>query len=129
MINRSLVGLWAIGTLLAIALLWSVAPSHSMELAQFKGTASYYGKQFEGRKTACGTHFARMGLTMASRTLPCFTIVQVCNLRNSRCVHLTVTDRGPYVAGRIADLSEAAAIILDFRDAGTAVVDIQRLSR
>jgi rare lipoprotein A len=68
-----------------------------------------YGSEFSGRKTASGEPFDPMGLTMAHRTLPFGTRVRVTNLANQRSVEVVVNDRGPFVAGRIADLSEAAA--------------------
>jgi rare lipoprotein A len=70
---------------------------------------SLYGKEFEGRKTASGEPFDPEALTMAHRTLPFGTRVRVTNLENRRSVEVVVNDRGPFVAGRIADLSLAAA--------------------
>ena len=64
---------------------------------------------FAGRKTASGDTFDPDALTMAHRTLPFGTKVRVTNLRNQRSVEVVVNDRGPAVAGRIADLSPAAA--------------------
>lgn len=68
-----------------------------------------YGGDFAGRKTASGEPFDPAALTMAHRTLPFGTHVRVTNLENHRSVEVVVNDRGPFVAGRIADLSEAAA--------------------
>jgi rare lipoprotein A len=68
-----------------------------------------YGEEFAGKKTASGEAFDPASLTMAHRTLPFGTRVRVTNLENERSVEVVVNDRGPYVAGRIADLSEAAA--------------------
>ena len=68
-----------------------------------------YGSDFAGRKTASGEPFDPTALTMAHRTLPFGTRVRVTNLENQRSVEVVVNDRGPFVAGRIADLSEAAA--------------------
>ena len=68
-----------------------------------------YGNDFAGKKTASGEPFDPGALTMAHRTLPFGTRVRVTNLENQRSVEVTVNDRGPAVAGRIADLSEAAA--------------------
>ena len=68
-----------------------------------------YGNEFAGRKTASGELFDPTALTMAHRTLPFGTRVRVTNLENQRSVEVVVNDRGPFVAGRIADLSEAAA--------------------
>ncbi len=68
-----------------------------------------YGAELAGRKTASGELFDPAGLTMAHRTLPFGTRVRVTNLANQRSVEVVVNDRGPFVYGRIADLSTAAA--------------------
>ena len=68
-----------------------------------------YGNEFAGRKTASGEPFDPAALTMAHRTLAFGTLVRVTNLQNQRSVEVVVNDRGPFVPGRIADLSEAAA--------------------
>ena len=83
-----------------------------------KGRVSWYGPGFHGRRTANGEVFDTNDLTMAHRTLPFGTEVRVTNLANGRSVVLRVNDRGPYVRGRIADLSHAAAARLDFVDDG-----------
>ena len=76
---------------------------------QQRGRISMYGNDFAGRKTASGESFDPTALTMAHRTLPFGTRVRVTNLENHRSVEVVVNDRGPFVSGRIADLSEAAA--------------------
>jgi len=68
-----------------------------------------YANDFAGRKTASGEPFNPTALTMAHRMLPFGTRVRVTNLENQRSVEVVVNDRGPFVSGRIADLSEAAA--------------------
>jgi len=77
--------------------------------AQQRGRISIYGNAFAGKKTASGALFDPMAFTMAHRTLPFGTRVRVTNLENQRSVEVVVNDRGPFVSGRIADLSEAAA--------------------
>lgn len=72
-----------------------------------------YGKAFSGKKTASGKPFDPAALTMAHRTLPFGTRVRVTNLENRRSVEVVVNDRGPFVSGRIADVSQAAARRLD----------------
>ena len=72
-----------------------------------------YGQEFSGKKTASGEPFDPTELTMAHRTLPFGTRVRVTNLENRRSVEVVVNDRGPFVPGRIADLSEAAASRID----------------
>ena len=88
------------------------APPSSGDTAistQQRGRISMYGNDFAGRKTASGEPFDPTALTMAHRTLPFGTRVRVTNLENQRSVEVVVNDRGPFVSGRIADLSEAAA--------------------
>jgi rare lipoprotein A len=73
------------------------------------GLASYYGKEFHGKKTASGEPFDMEALTAAHRTLPFNTTVKVTNTRNGKSVRVRINDRGPFIAGRIIDLSYAAA--------------------
>ena len=90
----------------------AAAPPSSGDTAistQQRGRISMYGNDFAGRKTASGEPFDPTALTMAHRTLPFGTRVRVTNLENQRSVEVVVNDRGPFVSGRIADLSEAAA--------------------
>ena len=85
------------------------APSPSTGTRSERGKISLYGKAFAGRKTASGDAFDPEAMTMAHRTLPFGTRVRVTNLENKRSVEVVVNDRGPFVDGRIADLSLAAA--------------------
>jgi len=80
------------------------------------GIASWYGKQFHGRMTASGEDFDMFELTAAHRRLPLGTYLRVTNLRNGKSVIVRVNDRGPYIEGRIVDLSYGAARMLNFRD-------------
>jgi rare lipoprotein A len=73
------------------------------------GKISYYGAKFAGRPTASGERFDPNAMTMAHKTLPFGSKVKVTNLSNQRSVILRVNDRGPHVAGRVADVSHAAA--------------------
>ena len=79
------------------------------------GRASWYGDQFQGQPTASGEAFDENQLTCAHRSLPLGSLVLVTNLRNHRSVIVRVNDRGPALAGRIVDLSRAAARLLGFR--------------
>ncbi|MGE5168762.1 MAG: septal ring lytic transglycosylase RlpA family protein [Rudaea sp.] len=88
-----------------------------------RGRVSLYGKAFDGKKTASGEPFDPEALTMAHRTLPFGTLVRVTNLENHRSVDVKVNDRGPFVAGRIGDVSLAAARKLGMVDDG--VIDAQ----
>jgi rare lipoprotein A len=74
-----------------------------------RGTASWYGPRFNGRRTASGERFDMREFTAAHRTLPFGTLVRVHSLVNGRDVDVRITDRGPYAGARIIDLSRAAA--------------------
>lgn len=86
------------------------------------GKASWYGPGFAGRRTACGQRFNPNALTAASKTHRCGSVVTVTNLRNHRSVLVTITDRGPFVRGRIIDLSKGAAAAIGMR--GTDPVSV-----
>lgn len=87
--------------------------------------ASWYGEQFHGRQAANGEIFDMDGLTAAHRTMPLGSIVRVVNLSNGKHLHVRITDRGPYVNGRILDLSRAAAVHLGMEQDGTARVQVE----
>jgi rare lipoprotein A len=99
--------------------------------AQERGRISMYGHQFSGKTTASGEAFDPTALTMAHRTLPFGTRVRVTNLENQRSVEVVVNDRGPFVSGRIADLSEAAARRLGMISDGVveALLDVLQPAR
>ena len=86
------------------------------------GIASWYGEFHHGLTTASGEVFDMTQLTAAHRTLPLGTRVQVTNLENGRTVRVRVNDRGPYLEGRMVDLSRAAASVLDMVDRGVVPV-------
>ena len=88
-------------------------------------TASYYGKDFHGKKTSNGEVFNMNDLTCAHKSLPFDTILRITNLSNEKTVKVRVNDRGPFVVGREIDLSTAAAKKLDMMKAGTAKVKIE----
>lgn len=92
------------------------------------GVASWYGPGFHGKKTASGKRFNQHALTAASRTLPLGTRVLVTNLDNGKSVEVTINDRGPYVDGRIIDLSRAAARRIRMIKPGTVPVRIEVIS-
>jgi rare lipoprotein A len=75
----------------------------------FTGKASYYGEEFHGRKTANGEIFDMYGLTAAHRTFPFGTVCRVTNRKSGKSVVVRINDRGPFVAGRVLDLSYKAA--------------------
>lgn len=93
------------------------------------GTASWYGPGFHGRRTASGDRFDQHDLTAASRTLPLGARVRVTNLANGRSVIVRINDRGPFVRGRVLDLSRGAARALGMEHRGTARVRIVPLER
>lgn len=88
------------------------------------GEASWYGMDFHGRRTANGEIFGAYYLTMASPVLPVPCYARVTNLENGRSVLVRVNDRGPYMSGRIADLSYETAQVLGFANAGSAPVRV-----
>jgi len=91
------------------------------------GIASWYGSDFHGRKTSCGEVYDMYGETAAHKTLPMHTHVLVRNLENGRETVVRINDRGPFVKGRIIDLSLAAARKLDMTRNGTARVEVVAL--
>ena len=88
------------------------------------GKASYYGREAHGKATASGEKFNMNALTAAHKTLPFGTKVRVTNLTNKKSVVVRINDRGPFVAGRIIDLSYAAAKKIKMLDAGVASVEL-----
>ncbi|MHB8541782.1 MAG: septal ring lytic transglycosylase RlpA family protein [Candidatus Acidiferrales bacterium] len=87
-----------------------------------QGIASWYGAQFNGRRTSDGEIYNMFQYTAAHRTLPFGAVVQVTNLNNGKQVDVRINDRGPFVANRIIDLSYAAAVAIGMIGTGTAPV-------
>ncbi|MDT8406049.1 MAG: septal ring lytic transglycosylase RlpA family protein [Methylococcales bacterium] len=87
------------------------------------GIASYYGKRFAGRKTASGEPFNPAALTAAHKTWPLNSRVRVTRLSTRRSIEVVVNDRGPFVKGRIIDLSTAAARALGIKGLGKVKVE------
>lgn len=106
-------------------LLLAVACLHSGQKSE--GMASYYADKFHGRTTASGDRYNKRSLTAAHRTFPFGTRVRVTNLRNNHSVRVVINDRGPFIDGRIIDLSHAAAKRLHMLDAGVVPVEIEIL--
>ena len=93
------------------------------------GFASWYGEEFEGRSAADGSVFDPEMLTAAHPTLPFGTLAKVTNLRNGRSVVVEITDRGPFAAGRILDLSSAAAREIQMLDTGVSMVHVEAVPK
>lgn len=91
------------------------------------GEASWYGRRHQGKRTASGERYDERALTAAHPSLPLGSRARVTNLENGRSVVVRVNDRGPFVAGRIIDLSRAAARALGITDAGLARVEVEPL--
>jgi rare lipoprotein A (peptidoglycan hydrolase) len=92
-----------------------------------RGMSSYYGPGFHGKKTANGEIFNMYKLTAAHRTLPLGTKARIWNVENGRSCIVIINDRGPFIEGRILDLSYAAGLELEMVVQGVAMVQIQIL--
>ncbi|HEY6099884.1 MAG TPA: septal ring lytic transglycosylase RlpA family protein [Anaeromyxobacter sp.] len=91
------------------------------------GVASFYGRKFHGRRTASGARYDMHAFTCAHRTAPFGTRLRVTDLETGRSVVVTVTDRGPFVRGRVVDVSLAAARALGMVERGVARVRLERV--
>lgn len=116
-------------TLRALGILLATSCSMFSFASQAKqvGVASYYGAELHGHRTASGARFNRHAMTAAHRTLPFGTQLRVTNLSNGKSVVVRINDRGPFVRGRIIDVSRAAAERLDMLRSGVAPVRIEAL--
>ena len=92
------------------------------------GLASYYADEFHGRATASGEIFNMFDISAAHKTLPFGTVVKVKNLDNGKEMNVRINDRGPFIRGRIIDLSYGAAKVIGLVIPGTARVRIQVIS-
>lgn len=92
---------------------------------QFQGWASWYGPGFDGNLSASGERFNQYAMTAAHKTLPFGTEVRVTNLDNGRSVVVRINDRGPFIPGRVIDLSTAAARVLGMVNSGVAPVKVE----
>lgn len=99
----------------------SCGPAKQIE----RGEASYYHNKYRGKKTASGEKFRQYKRTAAHKTLPLGTKVKVTNLKNGKKVRVTINDRGPFIEGRIIDLSRKAARKVDMLNDGVAPVKIE----
>ena len=101
-------------------------PAHAAKASKkMVGIASFYATNFNGRRTASGEKFNNNAMTAAHKSLPFGSKVQVTNVRNGKSVVVRINDRGPYVRGRIIDLSKAAAKKIGIGHAGTVRVKLE----
>jgi len=107
---------------------WYQPLPHSKGFRQ-SGLASWYGRDFHGKKTSNGEIYNMHALTAAHKTLPLGTYVKVHNLENNRSVVVRINDRGPFVHGRVIDLSYTAAKDIGIVGPGTARVEVIALGR
>jgi rare lipoprotein A len=109
-------------TLVGVFLFMAVIAAYSQTQT---GKASFYADKFDGRPTASGEKYKHSKKTGAHKTLPFGTKVRVTNLDNNKTVEVVINDRGPYVDGRIIDLSKSAAEELDYINKGVADVTLE----
>ncbi len=107
---------------------WYQPLPHSEGFRQ-RGVASWYGRDFHGKKTSNGEIYNMYAMTAAHKTLPLGTYVRVHNLENNRSIVVRINDRGPFVRGRIIDLSYAGANDIGIVGPGTARVEVVALGR
>lgn len=105
----------------------SYTPVRTRGSYKMRGLASWYGKKFHGLKTASGEIYDMYGMTAAHPTLPIPSYVRVTNISNNRTVVVRVNDRGPFHPNRIIDLSYTAAHKLGYINAGSTMVEIERI--
>ncbi|MBC2709607.1 MAG: septal ring lytic transglycosylase RlpA family protein [Desulfosarcina sp.] len=105
---------------------WYKPMPHAKDFSQ-QGIASWYGKKFHGRKTSSGEVYNMYAMTAAHKTLPLGTWVRVRHLNSGKQIVVRVNDRGPFIHGRIIDLSYTAAKELDMVGPGTARVEVVAL--
>ena len=102
-------------------------PKTAVEPFRQRGIGSWYGKKFHGQKTSIGEPYDMFAMTAAHPTLPLPSYVRVTNVANGRSVVVRLTDRGPFHAERVIDLSYAAAYRLDYIDNGSAQVEVEQV--
>ena len=100
-------------------------PLTSVQAFRQRGSASWYGKKYHGQKTSIGETYDMYAMTAAHPTLPIPSYARVTRLTNGRSVVVRINDRGPFIGGRIIDLSYAAAYRLGYINAGSADVEVE----
>ena len=125
-LSTSLLGEYKVGDPYEVGGVWYYPKANSNY--DEVGIASWYGPKFHGKITANGAVYDMNALTAAHKTLPMPSKVRVTNLDNGRSLILDVNDRGPFVNGRIIDLSRRASQLLGFERNGLAMVRVQAIS-
>lgn len=103
----------------------SYAPMSELRPYKARGTASWYGRKFHGQRTSNGEVYDMYGMTAAHPILPIPSYARVTNLSNGKAVIVRINDRGPFLHGRLIDLSYAAAHKLGFVESGSAPVEVE----
>ena len=114
--------------ILAVMTLSILSTSHAVTFEQ-TGLASWYGPGFHGKLTANGERFNMMDMTAAHKTLPLNSIVKVTSLENQKSILVRINDRGPFIAGRIIDLSRKVALELGIEKSGTMPVSVTLIEK
>jgi rare lipoprotein A len=116
------------GLILSLLLIGTISASAKRSY-EAQGKASYYANKFHGRRTSSGEFFNQDSLTCAHRTLPFGTYLKVKNQKNGKEVIVRVNDRGPFVKGRVVDLSRAAAEQIGMLQSGVATVEVVQVEK
>jgi len=119
---RAIPPVWVLPLFLLLLLLCTTLSAYEQE-----GLASWYGGKFQGRQTANGEIFDTNKFTAAHKTLAFGTVVKVTNLENGKSTVVRINDRGPFIPGRIIDLSRAAAVAIGLAGKGVAKVRVEEL--
>ena len=125
----AVIALFGAGSAAAAELPTFPEPAQTHQRYSVVGMASWYGADFYGHRTANGEIFNMWSLSAANRTMPLPSYVRVTNLGNGRSIVVRVNDRGPFVGGRILDVSARAATLLEFGPAGVAKVRVDYLGK
>jgi rare lipoprotein A len=123
---RVLFFLFLTHSLISCGIFYKSVPIKAWE-DEMTGYASWYGKEYHGRKTSSGEIYDMYALTAAHRTLPLGSEVKVTNLENGRTVDVMINDRGPFIEDRVIDLSYSAAKAIGMLNQGTARVRLDLL--
>jgi len=102
-------------------------PAVNREPFKQRGIASWYGRKFQGQKTASGEPYDMFKMTAAHKTLPIPSYARVTNVANGKSVVVRINDRGPFHSNRIIDLSYAAAVRIGIASAGSGMVEVERI--